>query len=143
MSDSSGLSNSLAAIETEAVMHFSFITRVCGCIYGAFGPLKIHRATDGHDNTKRVRIRTTFQCGDDRRAIEGVIVLKNVDGQWMLYCEASNIDFGDYHVGFSYARHTHTYHTTTYYTSGALESMDINMVTGVRIRFADPDVVLG
>lgn len=138
MSDTNTLSASLSAVETEAVVHFSLIARMCGCIYGAFGPLKIHRATEGNDATKRVRIRTTFQCGDDRRAIEGVIVLKNVDGQWELYCAASDIDFGDYHVGFSYARHVHTYHTTSFFESGAKESMDINMVTGERTRFCDP-----
>jgi len=138
MSNLVALSASLSAIETEAVMHFSLIARICGCIYGAFGPLRIHRATDGHDDTKRVRIRTTFQCGDDRRAIEGVIVLKNVDGQWILYCGASDIDFGDYHVGFSYARHVHIYHTTCWYQSGGKELMDINMVTGKRTYHPDP-----
>lgn len=138
MSDSVAVSAKLSALETEAVMHFSLIARICGCLYGSFGPLKIHKATDGHDGTKRVRICTTFQCGDDRRAIEGVIVLKNVEGQWELYCAASNIDFGDYHVALSYARNVHTYHTTCWYKSGGMESMDINMVTGERVCFPDP-----
>ena len=138
MSDSVQLSASLSSIETEAVVHFSLIARMCGCVYGSFGPLKIHRAVDGQDGTKRVRIRTTFQIGSEPRAIEGVIVLKNVDGWWVLYCAASDIDFGDYHVGFSYQITTYTYHTTKFFPSGAIESMDINMVTGARTSFCDP-----
>jgi hypothetical protein len=128
------VSASLSAIETEAVMHFALIARTCGCGHGRFGALKIHQATDGHGDTKRVRIRTTF----GNQPIEGVIVLKIEDEQWMLYCAASDIDFGDYHVAISYDRHSHTYHITAYFKSGAVESMDLNMMTGERKSFADP-----
>lgn len=134
----SKVSASLSALETEAVMHFALITRMCACLYGSFGPLKIHQATDGYEDTKRVRIRTTFECGSDRRDIEGVIVLRNTDGQWELHVAASDINFGDYHVAVSYARHLHVYHVTFFYKSGLVESMDINMVTGEHTRFKDP-----
>jgi len=137
LKDSVAVSASLSALEAEAMIHFSLIARMCGCMYGRFGPLKVHHAIDGNGDTKRVRIRTTFE----NHAIEGIIVLKNVDGQWELYCAASDIDFGNYHVGFSYRRSAHTYHATYFYKSGAVESMDINMVTGERTRFCDPSDV--
>jgi len=132
------VSASLSALETEAVMHFSLIVRMCGDVYGRFGALKIHHPTDGDDDTKRIRILTTFE----NQAIEGVIVLKNVDRRWVLYCGASDVDFGDYHVGFSYASHLNAYHTTSWFKSGAIESMDINMVTGERAHcFGDTKAV--
>ena len=123
----------LSAIETEAVTHFSFILRQLGCEGGHFGPLKVHPAYD-HLDTKRVRLRTKF--GED--AIEGIVVLKNEDDQWRLYCAASDIDFGDWHASFAYDKATQTYHITKFFKNGGCTPMTVNMVNGERKVFADP-----
>jgi len=123
----------LSALETEAVTQFSLIVRFMGYEGGHFGPLKIHPAYD-HENTKRVRLQTKF----GGRPIDGIIVFKNEDGRWRLYCAASDIDFGDWHASFGYDHEERTYHITKFHESGGTEPMTVNMVTGERVRFADP-----
>ena len=127
--------STLSAIKTEAMIHFSFILRQLGCEGGHFGPLKVHPAYDGNiEGTKRVRLRTKF----GEQAIEGIVVLRNEDDQWRLYCAASDIDFGDWHASFAYDKETRTYHITKFYKGGGCEPMTVNMVTGERTVFADP-----
>jgi hypothetical protein len=127
--DSVVVSASLSALETEAIMHFSLIVRMCGYVKGRFSVLKVHQATDGQDDTKRVRIHTSF----DGRHIEGVIVLKRVDWQWVLYRSVSDINFGrSDHVDFWYDTSTHTYHLRHHLCAGIIEHSSVNMHTGER-----------
>lgn len=133
--DSETVSTSLSAVETEAIMHFSLIVRMCGCVNGDFSALKVYQALDGHDDTKRIHIRTAFKG----LRIEGIVVLKKIGGQWELYCAASDIDFSfGEHVAFSYDKSAHTYHVTKFLGSSPQGSMDINLVTGALTQFADP-----
>ncbi len=125
----------LSAVETEAVVHFSLIVRLTGYEGGRFGPLKIYEAFDGHaPGTKVVRIDTSFN--DD--IIRGAIVLRNEDGQWRTYVAASDIDYGDCHVSFSYDKEMRAYNITKYYKDGQVEPMTVNMITGERTVYANP-----
>ena len=121
----------LSNIEAEATNQFAFVMKQLGYRYGT---VRIPRAYDGHDETKRVRLRT--KSGD--QAIEGVIVFKNEDGQWQLYCAASDIDFGDWHASFSFDKETQTYRITKFFNSGGCEPMTVNLVTGEQKVFCDP-----
>jgi hypothetical protein len=126
--------SSLSAVQTEAIVHFSLIVRLLGFEDGRFGPLSVSRSL-AFEDTQRIELRTSFYGNP----IEGKVVLRNEDGQWRLYCAASNIKFMDLDVSFSYDKEARTYHITKFFRNGGSESITVNVVTGQRKTFADPE----
>jgi len=123
----------LSAVEAEASTQFSFILRILKFGAGRFGPLKIHSARS-HLDTKRVKIETSIAS----KPIVGELALKVFNGQWRLYCAASDVRFEDWHASFSFDYEKQVYSITKYFVNGNYETMTVNMVTGERKVFADP-----